>query len=79
MAAMKGPRKLYRYSAEFKLKAMKPSQIEGVRVYHVADVLEIHPFMLSKWRRDARAGGCAHVPRSRQRSWSSARCSSSRD
>jgi len=56
MAARKEPRKLYRYSAEFKLKAVKLSQIEGVRVQDVADALEIHPFMLSKWRRDARAG-----------------------
>jgi transposase len=56
MAAMKGPRKLYRYSAEFRLKAVKLSQIEGVRVHDVADALEIHPFMLSKWRRDAREG-----------------------
>jgi transposase len=56
MAARKGPRKLYRYSAEFKLKAVKLSQIDGVRVQDVADALEIHPFMLSKWRRDARAG-----------------------
>jgi transposase len=56
MAARKGPRKLYRYSAEFKLKAVKLSQIEGVRVQDVADALEIHPFMLSKWRRAAREG-----------------------
>jgi transposase len=56
MAARKGPRKLYRYSAEFKLKAVKLSQIGGVRVQDVADALEIHPFMLSRWRRDAREG-----------------------
>jgi transposase len=56
MAARKGPRKLYRYSAQFKLKAVKLSQIEGVRVQDVADALEIHPFMLSRWRRDAREG-----------------------
>ncbi|MGH8673157.1 MAG: transposase [Burkholderiales bacterium] len=56
MAARKGPRKLYRYSAEFKLKAVRLSQIEGVRVQDVADALEIHPFMLSRWRRDVRAG-----------------------
>lgn len=56
MAARKGPRKLYRYSAEFKLKAVKLSQIEGVRVQDVADALEIHPFMLSRWRREVRDG-----------------------
>ena len=56
MAAMKGPRKVRQYTAEFKLKAVKLSQIEGVRVQDVADALEIHPFMLSKWRKDVREG-----------------------
>ena len=56
MAAKKGPRKLYRYSTEFKLKAVKLSQIDGVRVQDVADALELHPFMLSKWRREVRDG-----------------------
>ena len=49
-----GPRKVQRYSLEFKLKAVKLSQLEGVQVQAVADALEIHPFMLSKWRKEAR-------------------------
>jgi len=49
MARIKGPRKIHRYSAEFKLKAVKLSEIEGVRVQDVADALEIHPFVLSRW------------------------------
>ena len=56
MARIKGPRKVHRYSAEFKLKAVKLSQIEGVRVQDVADALDIHPFMLSRWRKEAREG-----------------------
>lgn len=56
MARMKGPRKVKKYTAEFKLKAVKLSQIDGVKVNDVADALEIHPFMLSKWRKDAREG-----------------------
>lgn len=51
-----GPRKVQRYSLEFKLKAVKLSQLEGVEVQAVADALEIHPFMLSKWRKEARDG-----------------------
>jgi transposase len=51
-----GPRKVQRYSLEFKLKAVKLSQLEGVQVQAVADALEIHPFMLSKWRKEAREG-----------------------
>ena len=51
-----GPRKVQRYSLEFKLKAVKLSQLKGVQVQAVADALEIHPFMLSKWRKEAREG-----------------------
>ena len=47
MARIKGPKKIHRYSAEFKLKAVKLSQIEGVQVQDVADALDIHPFMSS--------------------------------
>ena len=51
-----GPRKVQRYSLEFKLKAVKLSQLHGVQVQAVAEALEIHPFMLSKWRKEARDG-----------------------
>jgi transposase len=51
-----GPRKVQGYSLEFKLKAVKLSQLEGVEVQAVAEALEIHPFMLSKWRKEAREG-----------------------
>ena len=33
---------------------MKLSQLPGVEVQAVADALEIHPFMLSRWRKEAR-------------------------
>jgi len=51
-----GPRKVQRYSLEFKLKAVKLTQLKGVEVQAVADALEIHPFMLSRWRKEARDG-----------------------
>ena len=51
-----GPRKVQRYSLEFKLKAVTLSQLKGVEVQAVAEALEIHPFMLSKWRKDAKDG-----------------------
>jgi len=54
--APSGPRKVQRYSLEFKLKAVKLSQLKGVQVQAVAEALEIHPFMLSKWRKEARDG-----------------------
>ena len=35
---------------------MKLSQLKGIEVPAVADALEIHPFMLSRWRKEARDG-----------------------
>ena len=51
-----GPRKVHRYSAEFKLTAVKLSGMPGVQVQTVATELDIHPFMLSRWRKEARDG-----------------------
>lgn len=56
MARRVGPVKVHQYSLEFKLKAVKLSQLKGVEVQAVADALEIHPFMLSRWRKEARDG-----------------------
>lgn len=52
-----GPRKVHRYSIEFKLTAVKLSDLPGVEVQTVAKALDIHPFMLSRWRKEARDGG----------------------
>ena len=50
------PRAVRKYSDEFKLTAVRLSQQRGLQVKTVAAALEIHPFMLSKWRKDARDG-----------------------
>ena len=55
--------KVQRYSLKFKLKAVKLSQLKGVEVQAVADALEIHPFMLSRWRKKHETGCCAVVSR----------------
>ena len=51
-----GPRKVHRYSDEFKLTAVRLSQQPGMQVQTVAAALAIHPFMLSKWRKDVKDG-----------------------
>ena len=51
-----GPKKIHRYSVEFKLTAVKLSHMPGVEVQTVAHALDIHPFMLSRWRKEVRAG-----------------------
>jgi transposase len=66
MARRVGPVKVRQYSLEFKLKAVKLSRLKGVEVQAVADALEIHPFMLSRWRKEARDGvlrGRVSVPK----------------
>jgi transposase-like protein len=51
-----GLRKVHRYSVEFKLTAVKLSGMPGVQVQTVAAALDTHPFMLSRWRKEARDG-----------------------
>lgn len=51
-----GPQKINRYGAAFKLKAVQMSHQPGVLVRDVAESLCIHPFMLSKWRKQVRDG-----------------------
>jgi transposase len=54
--ARAGPRKVQAYSPEFKLTAVRLSQQPGIQVQAVAAALDIHPFMLSKWRKQVRDG-----------------------
>jgi len=56
MAARLSGKKLPRYSLEFKRKAVKLTQIAGLEVQVVAEALDIHPVMLSRWRQEAREG-----------------------
>jgi len=51
-----GLRKKHRYSEEFKATAVKLSSLPQVLVQDVADALDIHPFMLSRWRKQVRDG-----------------------
>ncbi|WP_143525928.1 transposase [Rhodanobacter sp. C05] len=51
-----GPRTTTRYSDEFKATAVRLSSLPGVLVQDVAASLYIHPFMLSRWRKQAREG-----------------------
>ena len=50
------PRKTWRYPVAFKVKAVQLSLQDGVQVNAVAAALDIHPFMLSRWRREFREG-----------------------
>ncbi|MEQ9065552.1 MAG: transposase [Gimesia chilikensis] len=51
-----GPRTTYRYTEIFKATAVRLSELPGVAIQDVAASLYIHPFMLSRWRKEAREG-----------------------
>ena len=51
-----GPRTTYKYTDRFKATAVRLSELPGVAVQDVAESLYIHPFMLSRWRKQAREG-----------------------
>jgi transposase len=50
------PKKVEKYGERFKATAVKLSSLPGVLVQDVASALDVHPFMLSLWRRQVREG-----------------------
>ena len=54
--ARAGPRKVSRYGDRFKATAVELSNLSGVLIQDVAHALDIHPFMLSLWRKQVREG-----------------------
>lgn len=50
------PRKTWEYSKDFKVKAVELSYQEGIQVQTVALGLDLHPMMLSRWRKEYRDG-----------------------
>ncbi len=54
--ARAGPRKVERYGDRFKATAVKLGSLPGVMIKDVAAALDIHPFMLSLWRKQVRDG-----------------------
>ena len=56
MAAPVGPKKVHRYTLEFKIQALRLANHPEIQTQDVAHALDIHPFMLSKWKKDFREG-----------------------
>ena len=52
--AKAGARRIERYGERFKATAVKLSSLPGVQVKDVAAALDVHPFMLSLWRKQVR-------------------------
>ena len=51
-----GPKRIQQYSEDFKATAVQLSSLPGVRIKDVAESLDVHPFMLSRWRKQVREG-----------------------
>ena len=49
-------RRVHRYSNEFKITAVKLTALPGTLIQDVAKALDIHPFMLSRWKKQYREG-----------------------
>ena len=62
MARRIGPVKIKNYGIDFKLRAVQLSEQPGVLIKDVAESLCIHPFMLSKWRKQVRDGELVGEP-----------------
>jgi len=67
MAAPKSKKKVNQYSLELKRTAVRLTQAPGARVKDVAESLDIHPFMLSRWRKLAREGLLVKKPAAKAR------------
>jgi transposase len=64
MGAAKSPKRVLQYEESFKARAVQLSRVPGVRIKDVAESLDIHPYMLSRWRkqyREGRIGRCAKI------------------
>lgn len=58
-----GRMKKHRYSGEFKVTAVKLANAPDIETKAVAEALNIHPFMLSRWEkeyRERKVKGSAH-------------------
>ncbi|MFT7299912.1 MAG: transposase [Porticoccus sp.] len=49
-------RKTWKDIHEFKEKAVEPRSLQDIKIKDVAKALNIHPFMLSRWRKKYREG-----------------------
>jgi transposase len=57
------PKKTWFYPVDFKIKAVELSLRDDVSSKDVAQALDIHPFMLSRWRKEYREGKFSIKPR----------------
>jgi len=56
MAKITSKERVLEYSKEFKVMMVKLSHVEGIQTKQIADSLNLHPLMISRWRKEVRDG-----------------------
>jgi len=56
MPKCNNPRRTWKYLNDFKVNVIQLSFVIGLTTKSVAEKLDIHPFMLSRWRKEYRDG-----------------------
>jgi len=56
MPKYNNPRRTWKYTNDFKVNAVQLSFTVGITIKSVAEKFDIHPFMLSRWRKEYREG-----------------------
>lgn len=54
MPKYNNPHCTWQYAQEFKAVAVEMSLLDGVRNKDISEKLDIHPYMLSRWRKENR-------------------------
>jgi transposase len=56
MAKIKSKERTLEYSKEFKVRVVRLSYVEGIQIKQISEGLGLHPFMVSRWRKEYRDG-----------------------
>ena len=49
-------KRVVEYQTAFKLMVVKLTELEGIQSKQICDSLDLHPYMVSRWRKQARDG-----------------------
>ena len=56
MAKITREERVIEYSKEFKVRVVRLSYIDGIQIKQISEGLGLHPFMVSRWRKEYRDG-----------------------
>lgn len=56
MAKILCTERVLEYSNEFKIKVVNLTNLEGLQIKQISEGLGLHPFMVSRWRKEFREG-----------------------